>query len=337
MQEFDFTLDLRAVDGTCPNRAGMMLFAFQRRAALRAGYARDPREDSMKVRNSIGAAALVAGLLMTIGSAAAYDESKYPDFNGQWRRASRVQSDRIGAAFDPSKPFGRREAPPLTAEYQAIYDANLADMEQGGQGIDPTYKCLSPGMPRVMIPYSGMEFVVTPTATLILFERDWDFNRHIYTDGRGFPADMDLEPRYLGYSIGKWLDTDGDGRYDTLTVETRGLKGPRVYDASGIPLHADNETVIQERIYLDKADPNLMHDDITTIDHALTRPWVVNQVYRRKVSDKPLWLNHEVCGEGNNHIGIGKENYFLSGDGFLMPTKKGQAAPDLRYFKTLKQ
>jgi hypothetical protein len=32
-----------------------------------------------------------------------------------------------------------------------------------------------------------------------------------------------LEPRYLGYSIGKWLDTDGDGRYDTLEVETRGM------------------------------------------------------------------------------------------------------------------
>jgi len=34
------------------------------------------------------------------------------DFNGQWRRATRVQSERIGAAFDPSKPFGRGEQPP---------------------------------------------------------------------------------------------------------------------------------------------------------------------------------------------------------------------------------
>jgi hypothetical protein len=64
---------------------------------------------------------------------------------------------------------------------------------------------------------------------------------------------------------------------------------------------------------------------------------VVHQVYKRKVSDKPLWLNHEVCGEGNNHVGIGNENYFLSGDGFLMPTKKGQRPPDLRYFKTNNQ
>jgi hypothetical protein len=98
-------------------------------------------------------------------------------------------------------------------------------------------------------------------------------------------------------------------------------------------LHADNATVVRERIYLDKADPKLMHDDITTIDHALTRPWVVNQTYRRLASDKPMWFPHMVCGEGNNHVSIGKESYFLSADGQLMPTKKDQPPPDLRYFK----
>jgi hypothetical protein len=270
---------------------------------------------------------------MTIGSAPAFDESKYPEFDGHWRRAASVRSELRGAAFDPSKPFGREQKPPLTPEYQAIYEENLADMAKGGQGIDPTYTCLSPGMPRVMIPYQGMKFVITPAATYILFQRDWDFHRQIHTDGRNFPDNMTLEPRYLGYSIGKWLDTHGGGRYDMLEVETRGMKGPRVYDASGIPLHADNETIVLERIYLDKGDPNLMHNDITTIDHALTRPWVVKQTYSRLLSDKLLWLPHEVCGEGNNHVSIGKENYFLSADGYLMPTKKDQSPPDLRYFK----
>jgi hypothetical protein len=37
--------------------------------------------------------------------------------------------------------------------------------------------------------------------------------------------------------------------------------------------------------------------------------------------------------ENNAQIVIGKENYFLSGDGLLMPTKRDQAPPDLRYFK----
>jgi hypothetical protein len=288
----------------------------------------------MRFRNSIVATALAAVLMMSIGGAAAFDDSKYPDLKGQWRRVGRqVQSDRIGAPFDPSKPFGRGEEAPLTPEYQAIYEANLADMEQGGQGIDPTYNCLSPGMPRVMLGYSQMEFVVTPEVTYIPMTRDHDFMRHIYTDGRDYPGNMAQEPRFLGYSIGKWLDTDNDGRYDTLEVETRGLKGPRVYDASGIPLHADNETVIYERIYLDKTDKNLLHDDITTVDHALTRPWVVGQSYRRVASDKPLWFGHSVCGEGNAHVGIGGQVYYLSGDGLLMPAVKDQPPPDLRYFK----
>jgi hypothetical protein len=30
---------------------------------------------------------------------------------------------------------------------------------------------------------------------------------------------------------------------------------------------------------------------------------------------------------------IGKDAYMLSAEGFLMPTKKDQAPPDLRYFK----
>jgi hypothetical protein len=116
-------------------------------------------------------------------------------------------------------------------------------------------------------------------------------------------------------------------------VETRGLKGPRVYDATGIPLHADNATVIKERIYLDKADKNLLHDEVTTIDHALTRPWVVDRTFLRVQSKDPIWFGHSICGEGNAHVGIGDQVYYLSGDGLLMPAMKDQPPPDLRYFK----
>jgi hypothetical protein len=294
----------------------------------------------MSFRYSIGATAVAAAaLLMTIGIATAAEDSKYPDLKGQWRTTNRglIAGGAGGLRWDESRPpttapsLGQQ--PPLTPEYQKIYEANLADMVQGGQGIDPTYKCVSPGMPRVMIAYSNLEFVVTPDITFVLMSRDHDFNRHIYTDGRDFPANMTGEPRFLGYSIGKWLDEDGDGRYDTLMVETRGLKGPRVFDATGIPLHEDNETIVQERIYLDKTNPDLLHDDITTIDHALTRPWLVNKTFRRIPADKSTWFGHAVCGEMNAHVGIGNEVYYLSGDGLLMPAVKDQPPPDLRYFK----
>src|SRR5262249_50654205 len=147
------------------------------------------------------------------------------------------------------------------------------------------------------------------------------------TDGRKWREV--LEAAYAGYSIGKWVDTDGDGRLDTLEVETRGMKGSRTFDASGIPLHQDNETVVKERIWLDKADQNLLHDEITTIDHALTRPWTVTRNYRR---DRDAVWNEVVCSEDNKHVMVGKEIYKIDDDGYLSPTRKGQGAPDLRYF-----
>jgi hypothetical protein len=281
----------------------------------------------MLYRSSIAAIVLAAVLGATSADAQVRDDAKYPDLSGQW-----VRGYPGGARFDPAKGLGPRQEAPLTPEYQAIYQADLAEQAAGGQGIDPTYRCLSPGMPRIMHVYSPMEIVVTPKTTHILIEHIHD-NRRIHTDGRDFPADMYEDPQFAGYSIGKWVDEDGDGRYDTLVVETRGLKNPRTYDASGIPFHADGRTIIRERIYLDKADQNTLYDDITVIDNALTRPWSALKTYRRVAAKGPIWWREDICAENNAHVVIGGEDYFLSADGLLMPTKKDQAAPDLRFFK----
>jgi hypothetical protein len=117
-----------------------------------------------------------------------------------------------------------------------------------------------------------------------------------------------------------------------LEVETSNFKGPRFYDEAGTPIHTDDESVFKERIYLDKGDPNVLHDEITTIDHALIRPWTVTRNYRRVASDKPVWLEFN-CAENNPHVQIGGDNYFLSAGGLLMPARKDQAPPDLKYFK----
>jgi hypothetical protein len=281
----------------------------------------------MLYRSSIAAMVLAAVLGATCADAQVGDGAKYPDLSGQW-----IRGYPGGARFDPAKPVGPRQEAPLTPEYQAIYQADLVEQAAGGQGIDPTYRCLSPGMPRIMHVYSPMEIVVTPKTTHILIEHIHD-NRRIYTDGRDWPADMYEDPQFAGYSIGQWVDEDGDGRYDALVVETRGLKNPRTYDASGIPFHADGRTVIKEKIYLDKADANILYDDITVTDNALTRPWSARKTYRRVAAKGPIWWREEICAENNAHVVIGSEDYFLSADGLLMPTKKDQAPPDLRFFK----
>jgi len=73
----------------------------------------------------------------------------------------------------------------------------------------------------MMMAFIPLEFVVTPDTTYILIGM-YDHFRRIYTDGRDWPAN--IEPSFQGYSIGKWIDEDGDGTYDVLEVETRGFK-----------------------------------------------------------------------------------------------------------------
>src|SRR5262249_16407444 len=110
----------------------------------------------------------------------------------------------------------------------------------------------------------------------------------------------------------------------------------RAVDISGIPLHKDEQTIVKERIALDKSDPNLLHDQITITDNAFTRPWIVTQAYRRMPNPRPVWGESE-CAEGQAFVQIGNENYMRSADGLLMPTKKDQPPPDLRYFKPTKK
>jgi hypothetical protein len=264
----------------------------------------------------ICAIALAAVLLMTPVGAHAFDDSKYPDMKGQWIR--------VGI---PRWTAGGQKAP-LTEEYQKVFDANLAEMKAGDPGNVPSWYCLPQGMPMMMNIYDPMEVIITPAITYILISHVNDSYRRIYTDGRDWP--QEVEPTYAGYSIGRWIDQDGDGRYDALEVETRHLKAPRTYDATGIPFHRDNQAVIKERIYLDKSD--MFIDEITTIDRALTRPWTVTKKARRNPDPRPVWRT-EACAEQNSLVRIGNDAYFLSADGYLMPTKKGQQPPDARYFK----
>jgi hypothetical protein len=273
----------------------------------------------MSCRSFVRAVAFAAMLLAPIVGARAQDQSKYPDWRGQWVRASPVQ-------WDPSKPAARGQQAPLTAEYQALYDRVLAEQVAGGQDYNPQVRCLPAGLPRGMIAYEPMELVVTPDTTYMRLVYMSELRR-IYTDGRDWPAN--LEPSYTGTSIGRWVDEDGTGRFDVLEVETRGFKGPRVFDNTGIPLHQDNASIIKERIYLDKAKPDILHDQVTVVDHALTRPWTVTRSYQRQ--PVPAWAEY-VCGENNNIVNIGNHSYYVNWDGNLMPMEKDEPAPDLRNF-----
>jgi hypothetical protein len=275
------------------------------------------------IRSLVLAAVCTAALGSTVATAMAQD-SKYPDLKGQWTRT-----------FAPNW-VARGEMPPLTPEYLKVYKDNLSVMENGDPGNVPSTYCVPQGMPMMMNAYDPMEFIVTPDTTYLLVSHVDDSYRRIYTDGRDWP--QEVTPLFTGYSIGKWIDEDGDGKYDVLEVETRYFRAPHTYDASGIPFHSDNEAVFKERIYLDKNNKNRLHDDITSYDHALDHPWTKNRVYQRNPGElHPVW-NEDACATANPWIRIEKEAYFMDPNGRLMPVYKNQPPPDLSYFKqTAKQ
>jgi hypothetical protein len=120
--------------------------------------------------------------------------------------------------FDPTKPWGLGQQAPLTPEYQKVLEASIADQAAGGQGNWHTgAECLPPGMPGMMSLFQALQIIVLPDITYMLIDHGLDSHRRIYTDGRDWPKEV--EPTFLGYSIGKWIDENGDGRFDE--IETR--------------------------------------------------------------------------------------------------------------------
>jgi hypothetical protein len=157
-------------------------------------------EMAMRSRCLIGSITFVAALFGAVVGAPAQDSAKldltrFPDWHGQWSR--------IGdARWDTTKPRLAQQAP-LTDEYQAKLAASIADQAAGGHGNDLMYKCIPPGMPRMMLAYYPLEFLFTPDVTYIVLEH-MNQRRRIYTDGSGWPrpgrplrvaADRDPRPQ----------------------------------------------------------------------------------------------------------------------------------------------
>src|SRR5262245_25544538 len=107
--------------------------------------------------------------------------------------------------FDAAKPlFGPRSVP--------VADSN-----------DPVTTCDPQGFPRIIFlraPLSGMEFVQTPDRVFQFYQYQRVY-REIWTDGRSLPTDVgganpkSPDPRWYGYSIGRW---SGDGVFVVETI-----------------------------------------------------------------------------------------------------------------------
>src|SRR6059036_284652 len=118
------------------------------------------------------------------------------------------------------------------------------------------------GFPRILLyELRPVQILQTPESVLMLymFEKRW---RVIWTDGRQLPKDPD--PRWYGYSVGRWEDDY------TLVVETAGTDERTWLDNAGDP-HSDQLRVVERyhRLNQTTLELSVSLDDPKTY----TKPW----------------------------------------------------------------
>jgi hypothetical protein len=239
----------------------------------------------------LGAIAAAAVAFAAVGAAQAapakpyvptqYKPKNKRDFTGLWQNTQ-------GIPWVPRVPGKPTPPPPLTPEYQKIFDKRIQDAKEGKPSGDMTAACLPQGMPRIMTMTYPME-IMQNDIQLNIFAEWMEQTRRIFIDGRPHPPADELEPTYYGHSIGHW---EGD----VLVAETVAMRGDTDLEASGLP-HSD-VTVAKERIWL--ANDNELRDEITLVDpKAYTHPWTVTKIYKRAPAG--FTLLPYVCLENNRN------------------------------------
>jgi len=177
----------------------------------------------------------------------------HPDLSGVWDVGNMIYFHDLANGLKP----GEVELTPWAAAVQKQRrDRNHVD--------DPYGYCLPLGVPRIDT-RSPFKILQTPQLTAILHESFVGMIfRQVFTDGRPLPKATEVQPTWLGYSVGRW---EGD----TFVVESTGFRDRGWLSANMAYPNSDALHVV-ERFKRTKAG----HMDlIVTIDDpkAFVKPW----------------------------------------------------------------
>jgi hypothetical protein len=214
-----------------------------------------------------------------------------PDLSGIWiangalrlmagdEEVKRIQQADAAAGRKPLPP---PEPPPYKPEAEARRQEYLAR-----RGIDdPMARCLLTGVPRISFRPLPFQIVQLPDQVIILYEIHHAF-RIIPTDGRPHPGD--LEPSYLGESVGKW---EGD----TLVVDVVGFND-KTWLAGVGSVHSEKLRVT-ERYTRDSYDT--IRYDVTMEDpEVFTKPWTMHEIFRLRPGER---IREYECIEDNEDL-----------------------------------
>ena len=177
----------------------------------------------------------------------------------------------------PYTPFGR-EALSLSKPSSGTRSVLPAETN------DPVFSCEPQGMPREdLYEMRTTQILQTPEKIFVLytFGKVW---RVIWIDGRELPKDP--EPRWYGYSVGKWVDDY------TLVVQTTGLDDRTWIDRAGRP-HSDALRV-EERFH--RVDRDHLEISVTIDDPKMyTKPWLALDKLRFDLQPRDFDVREMIC------------------------------------------
>jgi len=186
---------------------------------------------------------------------------------------------RGGAKSEPQVPFQ-----PWAA---AVYNYNSANNSK----YDPEGYCLPPGGPRMMATPYPMEIIQLPEQKriIMIFEGATHIWREIYMDGRPHPQGDDLNPTYLGHSVGRW---EGD----TLVVDVVGFNEATWMDYFGHP-HTDMLHVVEKFSRPNKG--TLAYEATMDDPGAYTKPFTLRWTINWNPGGE---LTEYICQENNKYM-----------------------------------
>jgi hypothetical protein len=186
---------------------------------------------------------------------------------------------RGGAKAEPDVPF--------LPWARGVYDYN----SRNNSKYDPEGYCLPPGGPRLMATPYPMEIIQQPEHKRIfmVFEGATHIWREIYMDGRAHPQGDELNPTYLGHSVGRW-------DRDTLVVDVVGFNENTWLDYYGHP-HTDLLHVVEKFTRPNKA--TLRYEALIDDPGAYSKPWTVTWNVPWSASGE---LTEYICQENNRYL-----------------------------------
>jgi len=201
----------------------------------------------------------------------------HPDLNGTWDNGSGIDFVQPQKSSDgsvciagcPAAAVGATSAPPSPAARQAAAAANLPhykpefvakvkDLDKHQVDTDPVLRCKNPGLPRIGPP----DKIIQRKHQIVFLYDDVSgaFWRIIPMDGR--PHRTDVDPSYLGDSIGHW---EGD----TLVVEANQFNDDSWLTDNG----AFHTTDLRVTERLRRVGDSIEYQAIAADPKVLAEPW----------------------------------------------------------------